>query len=57
MEIMIMLVVSGLFALACNTLAAKRNRSPVGWGVAGFFFGIFALLVLLILGDSPEQNT
>jgi len=57
MELMIMLVVSGLFALACNTLAAKRNRSAVGWGVAGFFFGIFALLVLLILGDAPETNS
>lgn len=30
-------------------LATKKNRNPIGWFLAGMFFGIFAVIFLLIL--------
>ena len=29
-------------------IARNRNRSEIGWGVAGFFFGLIAVLIVFL---------
>ncbi len=38
-----------LVIVLCVTLAQRKNRSPVVWGLLGFFFSIFALFLLLLM--------
>lgn len=38
-------------------LAVKKNRSPIGWFLAGMFFGIFGIVILLILPPLPKENS
>lgn len=38
-----------LVIVLCISMAQKKNRSAALWGVLGFFFSIFALLVLALL--------
>ncbi len=38
-----------LIVILCMLVAQRKNRSVIGWGALGFFFSIFALLVLLLL--------
>ena len=39
-------------------LAAQRNRDPAIWGILFLFFGVWALIALLLLGeDTGEKNT
>lgn len=45
-----------VFAGLCAMMASERGRSDVGWGAAGFFFGIFAGVALLIAGDSKDKD-
>lgn len=45
MELLIWL----LMGLICYELAKGKNRDTFGWTVCGLLFGIFAVLVLLIL--------
>ncbi len=54
MGILIMLAVWGLMVFACYQLAVRKNRNPVGWAIAGFLLGIFAVIVLALL--SPVKN-
>ncbi len=42
-------------ALCIGVIAQKLNRSAILWSVLGFFFGIFALVILLILGN-PQKD-
>jgi len=35
-------------------LAKRKGRHPVGWLILGFFFSLFALIVLLVL---PSKRT
>ena len=41
--------------LGCSLLASRKGRSPLGWGIAGLFFGLGALIVLGIV--SPGQRS
>jgi hypothetical protein len=45
------LIFTSIFSLAkgCRNLAATRGRNPTIWFIAGLFFGLFALLLLLVL--------
>ena len=37
------------FTVGTAALANSKGRSPVTWGILGFLFGIFALIVCAIL--------
>lgn len=37
-------------------LANKKNRNLIGWFLAGMFFGIFAIIFLLILPPLPSST-
>jgi len=43
-------------ALLAAYLAGNRGRNAIAWGIAGFFFGIFALVGILLVGDSDEKK-
>jgi hypothetical protein len=41
-------------AVVCSLVANSRGRSALGWFFIGFFFGIFALIVLFVIPDLKE---
>lgn len=45
-----------LLGLLTAYLATKKNRNPIGWFLAGMFFGLFGILFLLILPPLPNKN-
>jgi len=40
--------------VGCGYLANKKHRSVGSWLALGFFFGIFALIVLALLSTLPK---
>ena len=50
---MLVLVIAFLGALFAGTIASGKRRSGFGWGVAGFFFGLIAVLIVLALPPLP----
>jgi len=55
MDILITLVVGGLFALICYSMAVTRNRNAVGWAVFGFLCGAIPVILLACLGDLKKE--
>lgn len=61
MQIYITLLVSFVLAQVCRHFAKKRGRNPTHWFIGGFFFGIFAVVLLFLLPvrrvktDAPQQ--
>jgi uncharacterized oligopeptide transporter (OPT) family protein len=45
----IIVIVAILFASICGYVAGEKNRSVIGWAIAGAMAGIFALLVLAMV--------
>ena len=54
MFIILLFIFEIVFAFICASMARHRNREPVLWGVLGFFFGIFAVLVLAAIGRNND---
>ena len=55
MEGFIYLVLLCLFVWLNVHLAVKRNRNPWGWGAASVVFGLFATILLVLLGTKEEK--
>lgn len=49
MQVVIQLVVGGVFGLVCAVMAPDRGRSGVGWFFIGFFLGCVGLIILLLI--------
>jgi len=43
-------------AIICARMAIVRERDESSWAIAGFFFGIPAVLILALVGDSNEKK-
>lgn len=56
MELILTLVFIGLIAWLNHYLAEQRGRNPIGWAVGGVIFGLFATILLLILGETEEHR-
>ena len=56
MEVLIWFGFVFVFLAIAHSMATVRERSPGAWMVATFFFGIFALIALLIAGDHPNKR-
>lgn len=41
----------------CVKMAQARDREPALWGVLGAMFGIFAILLLALIGQGPPSPT
>ena len=54
MLLIICLIVAGLCTWGCATIAKTKGRDTTLWGFLGFFFGVFALGVLLCLSDQRD---
>ena len=47
-----------VFAMFCTSIAKGKGKDPAVWGVLGFFFGIIALIVLMVSqGTDPALGT
>ena len=56
MEVLIWFGLVVLFLWIAHSMAVVRERSPGAWMAWTFFFGLFALLALLIAGDHPSKR-
>ncbi|WP_421876397.1 SHOCT domain-containing protein [Pacificispira sp.] len=54
MALLIYLAFGIIFALLCASMAKSRNRSIGLWTVLGFFLGLFAVLILAIIGKDKN---
>jgi Short C-terminal domain len=54
MIIVVYLIFGAIFAFITSGMATRRGRSGGLWGILGFFFGIFAMLLLLIIGNASS---
>jgi hypothetical protein len=47
---LIFLLIGGVIAaIICGVIAAIKGRNPFGWGILGFFFSIFTLIVVIVI--------
>jgi len=53
-ELLIILIVGALFAWLCAEMAKTRNRNTTVWAILGFLFGLFAVIVLALVGTAKE---
>jgi hypothetical protein len=56
MFIVVWIVIGGIFALICSSMANARGRSGGLWGVLGFFLGLIAVLILAIIGNAQTNS-
>jgi hypothetical protein len=55
-EIMINLLVGGVFGGICAAVAHSRGRNAVGWFFVGFLTSCVGLIIVLVLPDLREQE-
>lgn len=51
----LMIIISVICAIVCAVMAEPRGRNMIGWALGGFFFGIFAILILAVVGKTSEK--
>jgi cytochrome c1 len=56
MEVLIWFGLVAFLMWVAHEMAVVRERSPGAWVIATFFFGLFALLALLVVGDHPSKR-
>ena len=49
MEGLIWLILWAAMGFVCMQIAQKKGRNPTLWLIVGFFFGIFAVLVVALM--------
>ncbi len=54
MELIITLVFIGLFAWIGTEMAKTRNRNTTTWAILCALFGIFAIIVLALIGKAES---
>lgn len=54
MIVVVWFVFALLFAFLTAGMAKRRGRDGAVWGILGFLFGIFAMLILLVLGKTQS---
>lgn len=52
--LLIILIVGALFAWLCAEMAESRNRDKTVWAISGFLFGIFAVIILALVGTAKN---
>ncbi|MCH9703445.1 MAG: DUF4339 domain-containing protein [Chlamydiae bacterium] len=56
MQLIHLLLFSGVMGLLCSHLAKKRGKRPLVWFLMGFLFGIFGLILLYIVPTFSTQE-
>lgn len=52
---MITLMWAGGFGAVCGVVAYQKNRDVIRWVMAGLGFGLFAMIIILVLKE-PERK-
>ncbi len=55
MELLIIFIFGALFAWLCAEMAKTRNRNTTVWAILGFLFGLFAVIVLALIGTAKSN--
>ena len=55
MELLIIILFGALFAWLCAEMAETRNRDTTVWAILGFLFGLFAVIVLALIGTAKSN--
>ena len=50
------LLIGAFFAWACAALAKSKGRDSMVWGICGFFFGIFTLIILACMSNLKGEQ-
>jgi|GEM_PF-1739598 len=50
------LIFGVIAAIVCGIVASMKGRSVLGWAIFGFFFGIIAIIVVLIVSDLNQEQ-
>ena len=50
------LIVGVVFGIVCAAIASSKGRSVIGWFFIGFLFGLFALIILLVIPNLKEAQ-
>jgi hypothetical protein len=46
----VFLTIGGVIAAIISAvIAGTKGRNPIGWGILGFFFSIFTLIVVIVI--------
>ena len=45
-----------IFGIICAAIANSKGRSVIAWFFIGFFFGIFGLIILLVVGNLKDAR-
>ena len=53
---LVVLVVAAVFGLICAAIAARKNRSRIGYGLLGFFLPLIGLIVIAVLPKQPAPR-
>lgn len=56
MEIIFFLLIPAIFAVITHNMAKAQGRQKSFAAVMGFFFGIFAVAVYAMMGDTEERK-
>jgi hypothetical protein len=51
------LLITLAIAFSCSLLAGRKGRNRVLWSVAGFFFSVFALVIIAVLPRRRSAGT
>jgi hypothetical protein len=49
-------IIALILGIICAVIANGKGRSAIGWFFIGFFFGLFGLIVLLVVGNLNEAK-
>ena len=49
-------VIAIIFGVVCALIGNSKGRNPIAWFLLGFFFGLFALIAVLICTNKKEQR-
>ena len=44
------------FAIICSSIAQSKGRSSLGWGLLGFFFGLFGIILIAVASDLEKER-
>ena len=51
----LILIFAVIFAIIGAIMAESRGRNKIGWALGGFLFGVFAILLIAVLGKTNEK--
>jgi biotin transporter BioY len=44
------------FAILAGVIADRKGRNPIVWGFMGIIFGIFAVIIIAVMGEAKTDH-